>query len=72
MLKAIKTAAKAGKGIYAMKALGGGNLLDRTEEAFDFILGIPEIASVAVGMRTREEVEYNTRLFQWSAGTGTY
>ncbi len=63
MLKAIKTAAKAGKGLYAMKALGGGNLLERTEEAFDFILGIPEFASVAVGMRTQEEVAYNTRLF---------
>ncbi len=63
MLKAIKMAADAGKGLYAMKALGGGNLLERTEEAFDFILSIPELASVAVGMRTPEEVDYNTRLF---------
>jgi aryl-alcohol dehydrogenase-like predicted oxidoreductase len=63
MLKAIRVAARAGKGLYAMKALGGGNLLERTEEAFDFILSIPEIASVAVGMKTLEEVEYNTSLF---------
>lgn len=63
MLGAIRLAAGAGKGLYAMKALGGGNLLDRTEEAFEFILSIPELASVAVGMSTTDEVEYNTRLF---------
>lgn len=63
MLRAIRIAAGAGKGLYAMKALGGGNLLDRSEEAFKFILSIPELASVAVGMSTTDEVEYNTRLF---------
>jgi predicted aldo/keto reductase-like oxidoreductase len=63
MLSAIKIAAEAGKGLYAMKALGGGNLLGRSEEAFDFILSLPELASVAVGMSTREEVVYNTCLF---------
>ncbi|MCL6560133.1 MAG: aldo/keto reductase, partial [Firmicutes bacterium] len=63
MLRAIGIAAAAGKGIYTMKALGGGNLLDRAEEAFEYVLSIPEIASVAVGMRTVDEVEYNVRLF---------
>lgn len=63
MLQAIRVAADAGKGLYAMKALGGGNLLDRSEEAFDFVLTIPELASVAVGMSTTVEVDYNTRLF---------
>lgn len=63
MLRAIGVAAGAGKGLYAMKALGGGNLLDRSEEAFEFVLNLPELASVAVGMSTVDEVEYNTRLF---------
>ncbi|NPV72978.1 MAG: 4Fe-4S binding protein [Pelotomaculum sp.] len=63
MLKAVETAAGAGKGLYAMKALGGGNLLNRTEEAFEFIMSVPGLASVAVGMSTAGEVEYNTRLF---------
>ncbi|MDD4334783.1 MAG: aldo/keto reductase [Desulfotomaculaceae bacterium] len=63
MLAAIRTAAGAGKGIYAMKALGGGNLLDRPEQAFDFVLSIPEISAVAVGMSTVHEVAYNTLLF---------
>ena len=63
MLAAIRAAYGAGKGLYAMKALGGGNLLGRSEEAFDFVLSLPELSSVAVGMSTVQEVDYNTLLF---------
>lgn len=63
MIKAIKAAAGAGKGLYAMKALGGGNLIGRTEEAFSFVMSISELASVAVGMNTIDEVEYNACIF---------
>ncbi len=63
MLKAIKIAAGAGKGLYAMKALGGGNLFHKPEEAFAFVMSIPELTSVAVGMSTVDEVKYNTCLF---------
>ncbi len=63
MLEAIKTAAGAGKGLYAMKALGGGNLIDRVEEAFAYVRSITELSSIAVGMSTSEEVAYNTCLF---------
>ncbi len=63
MHAAIRVAAAAGKGIYAMKALGGGNLLGNAEEALNYVLSIPEINSIAVGMRTVQEVEYNTRFF---------
>ena len=63
MLAAIKAAAAAGKGIYAMKALGGGHLLDRPEAAFEYIMSIPEIDAVAVGMGSVHEVAYNTLLF---------
>lgn len=63
MLAAIRTAVNAGKGIYAMKALGGGNLISRAEEAFNFVLSIPGVASIAVGMSALEEVEYNVRFF---------
>ncbi|MCL6639296.1 MAG: aldo/keto reductase [Firmicutes bacterium] len=63
MERAIRIAARAGKGIYTMKALGGGNLIGRVEEAFEYVLSVDEIASVAVGMSTVEEVAYNARLF---------
>lgn len=64
MLEAIKIAYQAGKGIYAMKPLGGGNLLPRFNECFNFILEIPYIHSVAVGMQCQEELEANISVFE--------
>lgn len=63
MLAAIRRAHQAGKGIYGMKALGGGNLLPRSQEALDYVLGLPELASIAVGMQNFAEVDYNIRYF---------
>ncbi|MBM7855025.1 aryl-alcohol dehydrogenase-like predicted oxidoreductase [Desulfohalotomaculum tongense] len=63
MLEAIKSAARAGKGLYGMKALGGGNLLASYDRAIQYVLGIDELSAVAVGMQTIEEVEYNVRVF---------
>lgn len=63
MLQAVQKAARSGKGLYGMKALGGGHLLRQVEEAFQYILCIPELASVAVGMSSSDEVDYNTQLF---------
>lgn len=63
MLAAIRVAAVAGKGIYAMKALGGGNLIGNAEEALNYVMSIPEVNSIAVGMRTVQEVKYNTKFF---------
>jgi aryl-alcohol dehydrogenase-like predicted oxidoreductase len=63
MEQAIKAASGQGKGIYAMKPLGGGNLLPRLEAAFNYMLDLPVINSIAVGMQTPEEIEYNVLLF---------
>jgi len=63
MLAAIKEAFRAGKGIYGMKSLGGGNLLSRVKEAFDFVLNIEELSSIAVGMQSVHEVDFNVRFF---------
>ncbi len=52
-----------GKGIYTMKALGGGNLLRQARSALDYVRGLPWADSVAVGMQTREEVDFNSLLF---------
>ncbi len=59
MLSAIREAHGVGKGIYAMKALAGGHLIPRAEEALRYVLARPEIASVAVGMQSAAEVEFN-------------
>lgn len=64
MAAAISEAVKAGKGIYSMKPLGGGNLLRNTEEAFSFVLGNNDLHSIAVGMKTMAEVDMNISLFE--------
>lgn len=63
MLEAISFAALMGKGIYGMKCLGGGHLIPEMDEAMDFILAVPELAAVAVGMQSREELTYNIAKF---------
>lgn len=60
MVEAIHEAGKAGKGLYAMKALGGGHLVGRAREALQFVWQLPFIHSVAVGMQSEEEVLVNT------------
>lgn len=63
MTKAILEAHKAGKGLYAMKALGGGHLINQLEEAFNFVRNIKGISSLAVGMVSSEELELNLKIF---------
>ncbi len=64
MENAIKKAYNAGKGIYSMKPLGGGNLLSKFDESMKYILNMPYIHSVAVGMQTTAEVEMNAAIFE--------
>lgn len=63
MERAIKNASAHGKGLFAMKALGGGNLIGEREKAFSYARSLPGITSVAVGMVHRDELEMNLRIF---------
>ena len=67
MLQAIEAAAKAGKGIYSMKALGGGNLINNAQECFEFVLQKEYIHSVAVGMQSLPEIINNIGVFEGAA-----
>lgn len=64
MLEAVKAAYECGKGIYSMKPLGGGNLLHSYDQCLDFVLGLPYVHAVAVGMQSIEEVEMNICKFE--------
>ncbi|HNW92105.1 MAG TPA: aldo/keto reductase, partial [bacterium] len=66
MRLAIDACVAADKGVYLMKALGGGRLIDRYREAMDFCRGIPGVASLAVGTVSLAELEFN---LAWFAGT---
>lgn len=63
MLDAISFAFSMGKGLYGMKALGGGHLIASSTEALNFVLGIKELSAIAVGMQSIDEVNFNVRLF---------
>ncbi|MBC8015579.1 MAG: aldo/keto reductase [Sporomusaceae bacterium] len=63
MLAAIELAAYTGKGIYTMKALGGGHLSSVSGDAFKWILSQPNIHSIAVGMQSPAEVAVNCAVF---------
>lgn len=63
MLKAIEKAYARGKGVYAMKALAGGNLIKEYQEAVDYVRSIPAVASVSIGMVKSEELDINLKVF---------
>ena len=63
MAKAIEKCHAAGKGLYAMKALAGGNLVGELLEAVSFVRNTKGIHSIAVGMIRKEELELNLKIF---------
>ncbi len=63
MEEAIARCVKNNKGIYLMKVLAGGNLIGDYEEAISYARAIPGISSIAIGMVSKEEVDYNLAYF---------
>lgn len=63
MYAAIRFAHQLGKGLYGMKALAGGHLWQDVRQALEFVLAMPELAAVAVGMQNREELLADLALF---------
>lgn len=57
MEKAIAACYKAGKGIFSMKAFGGGNLTVSYQKALDYIFARKDIDSVIVGFTTPKEID---------------
>ncbi len=62
MIEAIGLANAAGKGVFGMKPLGGGNLIADKAACFEFVrrmLAEHTVASYAFGMQSVDEVVYN-------------
>lgn len=59
MIDAVKKAKENNKFIMAMKIYGGGHLINRSKEAFEFVRSVKEIDFIAVGMSTIAEVDAN-------------
>jgi aryl-alcohol dehydrogenase-like predicted oxidoreductase len=64
MLEAVREARFAGKGIYSMKALGGGALLGDVEGSLAWTLALPFVDSVAVGVKTLDELCMDLAIFE--------
>jgi len=63
METALREAKRAGLFTMTMKVLGGGHLLCRREKALQYVARLKFVDSVAVGMASHAEIEYNTALF---------
>lgn len=64
MVLAIKKLHKAGKGVYLMKILAGGSLITNYHKAMEYARSIKDYHSIALGMTSVEEVEYNVNYFE--------
>ena len=63
MEEAIKLCLKQNKGLYLMKALGGGCLVKEYHEAVSFVRDISRVP-IAMGMVSKAEVDYNLAYFK--------
>ena len=63
MIKAINHCHQAGKGVFAMKALAGGNLADDLVASIKYVREIKGIDAVAIGMVNPRELELNLKIF---------
>lgn len=66
MAAAIEANARAGKGVFAMKAFGGGNLTGSYLEALDYVQDLPGVDSIMIGFGSKEEVD---RIVEYAEGT---
>lgn len=63
MEEELKQCSTLGKGILAMKPLGGGHLIKQKKQALDYVLKQPYLHSVAMGMQSKAEIDYNVAFF---------
>jgi len=66
MLDATKKVYATGRGVYAMKPLGGGHLIRDIPGAIDYLRNLNLFHSISVGLKTPEEVEIMTGVFEGS------
>lgn len=57
MMEAIKACHAAGKGVFSMKAFGGGGLTGNYQEALNYVFSQKEIDSVMIGFGKTTEVD---------------
>lgn len=66
MAKAIKKNADNGKGVFTMKAFGGGNLTGHYLEALDYVSSLEGVSSMMIGFGYNHEVD---KIIEYINGT---
>ncbi len=64
MIEILGEVKKQGKGIYGMKPLGGGHLINDAESSFNFVKNINFVDSIAIGMQSTVEIDANIHLLE--------
>ncbi|MBR4991369.1 MAG: aldo/keto reductase [Clostridia bacterium] len=57
MMEAITACHRAGKGVFSMKAFGGGSLTAHYQQALEYVFSQPDIDSVMIGFGKTSEVD---------------
>ena len=57
MMEAISACHQAGKGVFSMKAFGGGSLTAHYQQALDYVFSQPDIDSVMIGFGKTADVD---------------
>jgi len=70
MEDAIAAARAHSIGIFAMKPLGGGHLIQDSGEALKYAVENPLLDAVALGMQNRQEIDANVAFFNGEADAG--
>lgn len=65
LLPLLESCHQVGKGIYAMKVLGGGHLLQQAQQAITWAAQLPFVDAIALGMQNQQELEAN---LAWLSG----
>ena len=64
MSEAIAACARSGQGVYAMKALAGGNLISSARQSLAYVAGLEGIHGLAIGMLSEQEIDANIAFFE--------
>jgi len=64
MLSAISEIRSTGRGLYDMKPLGGGHLIDDIPAAIDYVRDLNLFDSISAGLKSPEEVEVMVGVFE--------
>jgi aryl-alcohol dehydrogenase-like predicted oxidoreductase len=64
LLPALEQLHALGKGVYAMKPLGGGHLFNEVEYSINFVRRLGTVDALAVGMKSIAEVDMNVCIFE--------